>query len=239
MAKKIARRILNVLRGQPDAKANFVKQSYSQCGEDLILEHIFGMMEIPQPTFIDIGAHHPRYLNNTYLMYTKGSRGVSVEPDPALFGEFLKHRPEDRNINVGVGLEKGEADFYIMTEPTLNTFIREEAENATKVHAAYTIKEVKRLKIVPLDEIVDQHLAGKYPDFLTIDIEGLDEPILRALKYGANSPKVMCVETLSFSPKGQAKKKNDLIDFLKAQGYFVYAETYINTIFEKESVWNS
>ncbi|MFM6249337.1 MAG: hypothetical protein ACKPEQ_09345, partial [Dolichospermum sp.] len=56
--------------------------SYSQCGEDLIINFIFNNLGIINPSYLDIGAHHPTYLSNTYSFYRKGCQGVCVEPDP-------------------------------------------------------------------------------------------------------------------------------------------------------------
>jgi FkbM family methyltransferase len=233
MLKKIAARLFR----KTVTRDNYARTSYAQCGEDLIIEHIFNQLNIPQPSYIDIGAHHPRYLNNTYLFYLKGSRGINIEPDPDLIAKFTAMRPEDHNLNVGVGEADGEADFYLMTEPTLNTFIKEEAENARKVSEHYKVREVKKLKVRTVAGILKEFAGGRFPDLLSIDVEGLDEQILRSFNYNEQSPVVLCVETISFSPQGAAEKKTGLIEFLKAQGYFVYADTYINTIFVKTEKW--
>ena len=59
------------------------KISYSQCGEDLILKQLFTALGIGKVNYLDIGAHHPTCLNNTYLFYGYGGHGVCVEPDPS------------------------------------------------------------------------------------------------------------------------------------------------------------
>jgi hypothetical protein len=35
------------------------KKSYSQCGDDLILDFAFDILGIAKPTYLDIGAHDP------------------------------------------------------------------------------------------------------------------------------------------------------------------------------------
>ena len=47
----------------------------------------------------------------------------------------------------------------------------------------------------------------------------------------------MCIETISFSTTGNGVKNTALIDFVKAQGYMVYADTYINTIFVRTELF--
>ena len=70
----------------------YAKKSYSQCGEDLIVRYIFDVLRIEHPSYLDIGAHHPFFLNNTALLYEEGSRGVNVEADPQLIHSFYKER---------------------------------------------------------------------------------------------------------------------------------------------------
>ena len=56
--------------------------SYSQMGEDLVVESIFEMLEITPKRYLDIGAADPIVFNNTYRLYRRGLRGVLVEPNP-------------------------------------------------------------------------------------------------------------------------------------------------------------
>jgi hypothetical protein len=71
---------------QKDAEnlfSKFEKKSFSQSGEDLIIDFIFNALGISRPSYIDIGAHHPYYLNNTAIFYLRGARGINIEPDPS------------------------------------------------------------------------------------------------------------------------------------------------------------
>ena len=107
------------------------KISYSQCGEDLIVDFLLThMLKIEKPVYLDIGAHHPWSLNNTMLFYKRGCTGINIEPDPVLFADFPRFRSKDININKGVGFAgyPAIADFYIMSYKALNTFSKAEAE---------------------------------------------------------------------------------------------------------------
>ena len=50
------------------------KKSYSQTGEDIIIKTALADLGISKPSYLDIGAHHPYYLNNTALFYKQGSQ---------------------------------------------------------------------------------------------------------------------------------------------------------------------
>lgn len=212
----------------------WVKSSYSQSGEDLIVKYIFDNLNIPKPTYIDIGAHHPFYLNNTALFYENGSRGINIEPDPILFEMFPKFRKEDINLNIGVGKEKGIADLYIISTPTLNTFSRDEAERYAQ-EGDYRITDILNVKIDTLKNVLQDYNDGRFPDFLNIDAEGIDEIIIRSIDLQHNYPLVICIETASFSTTGKGKKNTAIIDFLSQNGYRIYADTFLNTIFLKDN----
>src|SRR6187200_1235902 len=77
--------------------------SYSQCGEDLLVQYVFLLRGIKYPSYIDIGANDPFYLSNTALFYNKGCRGINIEANPKLIENFKLHRPEDHNLNIGIG----------------------------------------------------------------------------------------------------------------------------------------
>lgn len=214
------------------------KFSYSQSGEDLIVKYIFDQFGMGQPSYMDIGAHHPFYLSNTALFHERGSRGINIEPDPVLMKAFLQHRSNDVNLNIGISDEKSVLDFYIINNPVLNTFSKEEAENYHK-EGDYHIVETRKIEVNTVKAVLDEHRNGKFPDFLSIDAEGVDEVVLKSLDLMNSLPVVICVETISFSNTGKGKKNQALIDFVLSKGYFLYADTYINSIFVLKDKWEN
>jgi FkbM family methyltransferase len=232
--KKIKNYLLNRLTTAPQGE----RRTYSQCGEDILLEFVLNELGIENPRFIDIGAHHPTYLNNTYLFYKKGCFGINVEPDPHLFQEFTKQRNQDINLNVGVGMqdEKAQTDFYIMTARVLNTFSKEEA---IRIHETtqYKIEKVIPIDLVSVNSILKTHFKDKAPDLISIDVEGWDFEIIKSLDLTQLERTVFCVETLTYTEDKSEKKRNDIIDYLVERGFFVCADTYINSIFVNKKVW--
>lgn len=214
----------------------FQKESYSQCGEDLIVKFIFDNLNIVNPSYIDIGAHHPYYLSNTALFYKNGARGINIEPDPNLFQHFLKDRNEDINVNVGIGEKSEILDFYIISSPTLNTFSKEEAEKYSN-EGNYKIQEIKKIEVLPLSQILNKINCDIFPQFLSVDAEGVDELIIAQIDFDKNFPLVICLETISFSTSGSGIKNTKLIKFIEDSGYLLYADTYINSIFVRKSIW--
>lgn len=212
--------------------------SYSQCGEDLIISFIFDTLGINKPTYLDIGAHHPTYLSNTFLFYQKGCQGVCVEPDPKLFDEIKKRRRRDTCLNVGVGgLQTAKADFYVMSGKTLNTFSKKEAERYLS-YRDKKIEKVIQIPLIPVNEIIKQYFPS-CPNFISLDVEGLDLPILETFDFTKYRPEIFCIETLTFSEDKSEHKIDEIIDLMNLNGYFVYGDTYINTIFVDKSAWSN
>ncbi|MCX2452070.1 FkbM family methyltransferase [Pedobacter sp. PLR] len=214
----------------------YLKRSYAQSGEDLIIDFIFKEIGINQPSYLDIGAHHPFYLNNTAIFYERGCRGINIEPDPSLFAEFTKSRKQDINLNLGIGNEKGILDFYQMSAPTLNTFSEQEAKNYAN-EGDFKIEKVIPVTVETVANILRDYNHGKFPDFLTLDAEGIDEIVIHSIDFEQNFPKIICVETISFSSSGTGVKNNQLIAYLEDKGYLLYADTNINSIFVRKDLW--
>ncbi len=212
--------------------------TYSQCGEDRIMKHIFYALDIKNPTYLDIGAHDPCFLSNTYLFYKEGGRGVLIEPDPYLFKRLAK-RKKDIRLNVGISTNDEETlmDFFVMTSKTLNTFSREEAEKVEK-ETSSRIEKIIRLPMIGINTMLRKYFADGL-DLLSIDVEGLDLPIIRAIDFSIVRPAVICVETITYSEKRDGRKIPEINDCMLANGYFVYGETFINTIFVDKQKWQT
>ncbi|MDF2433976.1 MAG: hypothetical protein JWP44_3607 [Mucilaginibacter sp.] len=226
----------SLIKKPKDPNLRFKKTSYSQSGEDLIIDFIFNHIGISHPSYLDIGAHHPFYLSNTAHFYERGCRGINIEPDPELIKLFVQYRKEDLNLNIGIGAEIGNADFYIISSPTLNTFSKKEAENYIN-EGDYKITNIINIPVNSLKNIIAEHSEGVFPDFLNIDAEGIDEHIIKSIDYTKSCPLVICIETLTFSASGNGVKNTSISSFLVSKGYMLYADTNINTIFVKGDAW--
>lgn len=214
----------------------YYRKSWSQCGEDLILRYLFDLLGVARPRYLDIGAHHPWYLNNTWLFYRQGAHGVNIEPDPALHARLRRTRKRDVNLNIGIGPSAGEMNFYVMSNRTLNTFSDVEARNYVERHGARII-ETRRIRVETFARVVE---AGfdRTPDLVSLDVEGLDLDVLRSIDFSRHRPAVFCVETLSYAASDDRGVKNDEIHaVMLANDYQLYADTYINSIYVSKPVW--
>jgi len=212
------------------------KISYSQIGEDLLIRYIFNVKGIKNISYIDIGAHDPFYLSNTALFYETGSTGINVEANPVLFNIFEVSRKKDINLNIGICEKEGDLDFYVFHETALSTFNSLEAERLVREEAKILDKKIK-VNVVSINKVIDKYLKGIAPDFLNLDAESMDIAILKSLNFDKFAPKVICVETISYSNTFFGVKNEEIKNFLISKGYFLFGDTYVNSIFVKRSFW--
>jgi len=219
--------------------AAYVNKSYAQCGEDLIIDFLALKFGWKTFSYLDIGTNHPKKFNNTYLFYKKGSRGVCVEPDKELVKSIRYYRKGDITLNVGLSSGKESmSDFYIMSVNTLNTFSKGDAEKLDK-EGIYTIKEVVKVPLKNINAILSTSFKGKTPNLISIDVEGWNEEIIKSLDFDKHKPELLCLETVTFATDNTEKKIDSIIEFFKGKVYFVYADTFINTIFINQNFCNS
>ena len=216
----------------------FAHPSFAQQGEDLIINSIFqNHLKINKPSFIDIGAYHPIYSNNTYLLYLQGSRGVLVEPNPA-YTELLKSvRKEDTVLNIGIGITNDtEADYYVFDKNSqLNTFSKERVDEYIKKYGPDILKEVVKMPLVNINQVLEEHFTDT-PNIFSIDVEGLDLDILKTLDFERYRPNLFCVET---SVYGTFHVDDEITNFMETKGYTMRANTFTNSIYVDKQLLSS
>ena len=204
----------------------YATKSYAQEGEDLILLRFLNRQS--KGFYVDVGAHHPRRFSNTYLFFKFGWRGINIDPNQKAIALFNKERPGDCNLQVGVSDQSTELTYYCFNEEALNTFDQQLAEERSKISGYHLVNTV-RVKVERLDVILERHLPrGQQIDFLSVDAEGLDLPILRSNDWERYRPKCVLVEVLNSSLEELIN--HQVYGFMKKQQYSLHAKTY-NTVF--------
>ncbi|MFZ5765135.1 MAG: FkbM family methyltransferase [Thermodesulfobacteriota bacterium] len=216
----------------------FPLSSYSQSGEDIIVQRVLGRMGVKEVRYLDIGANDPVRLNNTYLLYKKGGRGVLVEPDPALCRRLSRRRKGDVVLQAGIGsIGSSEARLYCFDNAYLNTFSREEADKIEQ-YGKHRVVRTETVRLLDVNTILADYFDHG-PDFLSLDVEGFDLEILAALDFNRFRPRVLCVETLIYTEDNTEKKREEIFSLMEGNGYLLYGDTYINSIFVDREKWRN
>jgi FkbM family methyltransferase len=178
-------------------------------------------------------------------LYVKRSKGVCIEPNPVLHNKLSQVRTRDVCINAGVAFdERREADFYLFPYKAhgLSTFSKEEAEfwrtTGNENVGTFEVEKVMKMKLVDINDIIEEHFDN-YPNFISIDVEGLDIQILKSLNFEKYKPDVICVESIGYLPGNKEVKDEESKEFMHDKGYFVYADTYLNTIFCRRDIYKA
>jgi hypothetical protein len=77
------------------------------------------------------------------------------------------------------------------------------------------------------------------PHLISLDVEGVDFDVLNAFDFTRYPVPVWVIETCEYSENHIKPKIISIIDLMKAKGYFIYADTYINTIFVNTEWFNN
>lgn len=190
------------------------KISFAQYGEDLIIMAACKKLGLLNPTYIDIGCHHPIFGNNTFLLYEQGSHGIVIEPNPSIVKTIKQKRPRDTVLNIGIGATAGTMPFYMFEErSTRNTFSKQQAQDWQKI-SGDRAREIQ-VEVKTLNEIANEKF-----DILCIDAEGYDFEILNAYNWH-HKPSIIVIE------KGEGR----LTQLITSRGYTPFAETPSNAIF--------
>ena len=220
------------------------KSSYSQFGEDVVIEKLLKNLAIQNISYLDIGANNPKYISNTYLFYEKGFSGVLIEPNAFLCKKLKDVRPRDTVLNFGIGIDDNikEADFYLFPEEAdgLSTFSLEEAKHWEEVGMngkKFKIERVLKMPLLNINNVIADYFT-ECPDFISIDVEGWDLQILKTLDFAKYSPAVFCVETLAYQKDGSTYRKREINVFFESTGYLPFEETYANTIFVNKNLYD-
>lgn len=225
--KRITRKLtsfIHVLKGTASV-------SYSQFGEDIIILKMLQRYNLTDISYLDIGANDPVMGSNTYNFYLRGGRGVLIEPNPMRYQMIKATRPQDICLNVGISdgsATDGEYFMFAKEYDGMNTFSSEEAKRYEQ--EGFKIQERRMVPLLDVNEVLAKHFA-KPPTLISIDVEGLDELILHRLDFSKYAPMLICVESVYFSKATEYTKREPLISYILSKGYFIYADTHINTIF--------
>lgn len=218
-------------------RAQSSRFSYSQCGEDAIVDFLLKWIGIDQMSYLDLGANDPITFSNTYRFYRSGFNGVLVEADSELAAKIRKTRPKDICVAKAVSVTSDETvEFFKMSADTLSTIQSATVERYER-DSEHRLAIQQTVAAIHINKLLEMYFAEKSPDFVSLDVEGLDIELLRAWDFSRWRPAVFCVETLTYTQNQSAVKIDEIFELMDKAGYQLYADTYINSIFVERSAW--
>ena len=220
MIKKLLKKILPaekqfMLVSLKHAFTKFKQTHHSQNGEDIIIRSMFPVNY--KGFYIDVGAHHPYRISNTYLLFKKGWTGINIDPNPDTIRLFKKARPKDTNLNIGIGKEEAELLYHRFKDPAVNTFSQKDAD-FWKQKTWNDYLGTTKVKVEPLGKVLEENLKENQKiDILSVDVEGLDLEVLQSSNWNKFRPSVVIVEAHDFVL--EKMHEHPMYILLKEKGY--------------------
>ncbi len=177
----------------PRAAAAFLRHARStssQYGEDQVFRQL--LRPGARGTFVDVGAHHPVAGSNTFNLYFRGWRGLTIDPNPELAAAYRHYRPRDTHLVRGVAGTPAVLNYRRYRESVRNSFSDEIAAGlaAMGIHPVAVVP----VECVPLSALIGAHLADVQIDLLNVDCEGFDLEVLQSLDLSRHRPTVILIE---------------------------------------------
>lgn len=194
-------------------------QSYSQHGEDLLIDLLLGHKQ--NGYYLDIGANDPFFNSNTNRFYNKGWNGVNIEPNKIAFEKIQSVRRRDKNVNVAISDTRGELLFYeLENDTTVSTLDYSSAVRMSQMLGLPIIE--RKVKTLTLQDVFNNYIE-KPVDFLTVDAEGHDLNVLKGNGWNDFRPSLIIIES-----------NNDferIREFLESVDYLHIFSNLYNSIF--------
>lgn len=207
---------------------NHAHTSFSQMGEDLIVDKIFEGKK--RGFYVDVGAFHPTIYSNTYIFYQRGWRGINIDAMPGSMLKFNELRPRDKNVEVAVGRKSGSVWYFKSSGPALNTLSELRVQEIAEMKE-HSITGKEKVRMRTLSNVLDKYLPAKQKiDFMNIDVEGLDLEVLQSNNWNRYRPHVVIVESFLFNPERPLDDK--IYFFLKNKKYYLVGKSGVSLIFE-------
>ena len=209
--------------------AKFKQIHYAQNCEDVMVQGLFP--KDYKGFYVDVGAHHPYRISNTYLLFKRGWSGINIDANPETIKMFQKARPHDINLNIGVSQSATSLIYHQFSDPAVNTF---SSEHAQKFKSKNWIKYLgtTQVQTKPLADILKDHLpTNRNIDVLSVDVEGLDLEVLESSNWNRHRPSVVIVEAHNFDL--DKMQENPIVNFLYRQGYKLQFVAGFSLIFKR------
>lgn len=156
-------------------------KSYSQYGEDI---HIVKFFNGTVGRFLDLGAFDGITGSNTRALVDAGWSGVSVEANPGVFIKLINSAPNlVACVNAAVMDKPGIIQMKLAGQLTTSRM--------DNIPSNFVMGEFHVGAITPA--MIAEQFGGAF-DFISLDVEGVDLPVLRELAPVAGRARLLCIE---------------------------------------------
>lgn len=190
--------------------------SYAQNFEDVILWR--ALKHVSRGTYIDVGAQDPIVDSVSKAFHQHGWRGIHVEPVPHYAELLRRDRPDETVLQLALSDKAGVLDLNVFDDTGLSTGVKEFADSHRTLHGL--VHRVVPTPMLPMS-VAFESLRGQPVHWLKIDVEGLEEEVLRGWDSQALRPWIIVIEaTVPMTTEVRFQGAEDIL--LTAHYEFVY-----------------
>ncbi|SOD30467.1 methyltransferase, FkbM family [Variovorax sp. YR752] len=190
--------------------------SYAQNFEDVMLWR--ALKHVPAGRYIDVGAQDPVVDSVSKAFYEHGWRGIHVEPVPRYADMLRRDRPDETVLQLALSDEAGILELNVFEDTGLSTGVKEFADSHRTQHGL--AHRTVATPMLPM-RTAFASLAGQPVHWLKIDVEGLEEAVLRGWDSEVLRPWIIVIEaTVPMSTEVRYQGAEDIL--LDARYEFVY-----------------
>ena len=182
---------------------------YSQQGEDVYIFQNFINKSCPDGIFVELGAMNGiTYSNTKFFEDELQMTGTLIEPT-CQYHELKNNRPKCKCYNIAVHYKKEPVKFLGnhatagLVETMADTFRKGWHKNTTEADEYFVDGE-------PIADIFEKS-GIRYIDFLSIDVEGGEEVVLRTINYDIPIYTI-CIEMDGANPEKDERCRQILLE---------------------------
>ena len=201
---------------------------------EFVLDYVFG--RVPNLTFVEVGACEPYVASNSaYMEKELGWTGLCIEPHPIYFKKLSESDRTCTKLNFAANDFDGDVEFVSVEGQS--SMISGIKENYPPHHYERMVSETTQNKdtvnfiSVPcrkLNTLLEENNMYKV-DYMSIDTEGSELKILKALDFDKFKIKLLGVEQ-------NIDSDNSVVEFLQTKGYKYLGKVCSDQFFLNESI---
>ena len=207
--------------------------SYAQTGEDRIIRALLAEHKGPygeeKGFYVDVGCNHPTKFSNTFELYKRGWRGISIDANQALIVQHQQIRPIDQSVYAVVSDTEKEQMFTYFKDNLVSSL---SPEHIGKWAQKREVAREESVNTISLNRILTQKSAPKELDLLSIDVEGHDLEVLKSLCLETFRPTLIVIEMHDFQIS--RCEENPIYQHLIKRGYRMVGYVTMNGFFKRE-----
>ena len=205
----------------------------SQIGQDKYVSEFFNNKR--NGYFIELGATNGITLSNTYYLEKDLDwKGICIEPNPIHTESLKDNRSCDTDISLVFSESGKEVEFSTVSCSELSGITSHMGNIGN-----YEVENIVKMRTKTLTEVMDEHKAPRYIDYLSLDTEGSELEVLKGIDFKKYIFGYITVEHNLKEPI-----RSEIRKFLYSKGYVFsrwnkFDDDYMHVIVAQIFAWSN